>query len=49
MFTQPVLNEIDSLFFNFLWKKKMTNKKTFEKIKRKILCLEIEKGGLNMI
>ena len=44
-----MLKEIDSLFFKFLWKKKITNKKAFEKIKRKILCLETKKGGLNMI
>ena len=46
---QAILSEIDTLIFKFLWKKKQTNTKAYEKVKRKILCLETKKGGLNMI
>ena len=37
------------MFLKFLRKKKKTNKKAYENIKRKILCFETKKGGLNMI
>ena len=44
-----VLNEIDSIMFKFIWKKSFSNKKGFERIKRKILCLDVNQGGLKMI
>ena len=44
-----VLNEIDSIMFQFIWQKPFSHKKPIEKIKRKILCLDIEQGGLKMI
>lgn len=44
-----VLEEIDSLIFKFLWKKKTSNTRAYEKLKRKTLCAEINKGGLGMI
>ena len=43
------INTIDLLLFKFIWQKKHSNKKAFEKIKRKVLCQPIEKGGLAMI
>ena len=44
-----VLNEIDSIMFKFIWQKRNSNKKVFEKIKRKTLCLDVNQGGLKMI
>ena len=44
-----VLEEIDRILFKFIWQKKFTNKKTFEKIKRSVMCKEFAAGGLKMI
>ena len=44
-----VLKEIDSVIFRFLWQKKYTNKRAYEKVKRSVLCLPIQNGGLGMI
>ena len=44
-----ILNEIDNIMFKFIWQKRLSNKKVIEKIKRKTMCLDIDKGGLNMI
>ena len=46
---EEVLVEIDRIIFKFLWKKKVSNKKAFEKVKRSILCKEVKEGGLGMI
>ena len=44
-----VLSEIDSIFYRFIWQKPGSNKRVIEKIKRKVLCLEVKQGGLKMI
>ena len=44
-----VLNAINTLIFRFLWKKKNTNTKAFEKIKRKVMCNTYENGGIQML
>jgi hypothetical protein len=44
-----VLIEINRLFFRFLWRKKDSNKRAFEKVKRTVLCDDYEHGGLKMI
>ena len=44
-----ILNTINSLLFRFIWKKKNTNTKAFEKVKRTTMCNSYEKGGLTMI
>ena len=44
-----ILAEINRLFFSFIWKKKYTNKKAFEKVKRNIITQDFDKGGLKMI
>ena len=46
---EVVLTEINTLLFRFLWKKKNTNTKAFEKVKRIVICNTHENGGLNMI
>ena len=44
-----VLGDINYLFYSFLWKNKMDNKKPCEKIRRSVLCANYEWGGLRMI
>jgi hypothetical protein len=44
-----VLTKLNTLIFRFLWKKKNTNTRAFEKVKRVVLCNDFEKGGLKMI
>ena len=46
---EQVLTEIDSIFIKFIWQKRGSNKRVFEKIKRKVLCLDIKEGGLKII
>ena len=43
------LEEIDRILFKFIWQKKFSNKKTFEKVKRSVMCNDVKNGGLNMI
>ena len=35
--------------FKFIWQKRQTNLKAFEKVKRDVMCKPIEEGGLGMI
>ena len=44
-----VLNKVNTMFFRFLWKKRFTNTRAFEKVKRQVLCSTLEDGGINMI
>ena len=44
-----VLKKINRILFSFIWGKDFKSGRTFEKIKRKTLCRDIENGGLNMI
>ena len=44
-----VLDTINRIFFRFIWRKKFTNKKAWEKIKRSVLCNSKFNGGLNMV
>ena len=46
---EKVLSTIDSMIFRFLWQKKHSNKRAFEKVKRAVLCLPKDEGGLDMI
>ena len=46
---QSVLTRINTIIYRFLWKRKYNNKRAFEKIKRNVLSLDIEEGGLKMI
>ena len=42
------LKEIQTICFRFIWKRDYNEKRAFERVKRKIICLDKEKGGLNM-
>jgi len=44
-----VLNKINTILFRFLWKKKYSNTRAFEKVKRVVMCSNTENGGLKMI
>ena len=46
---QSVLTRINTIIYRFLCKRKYNNKRAFEKIKRNVLSLDIEEGGLKMI
>ena len=40
---------MNRLLFRFLWRKKGCNRKAFEKVKRNVVCSDLENGGLGMI
>ena len=44
-----VLQRINRMFFAFIWKRNFKEGKTFERVKRKVMCMEMEEGGLQMI
>ena len=44
-----VLTELNRLLFRFLWRKRDCNRKAFEKVKRVVVCNDIEYGGIHMI
>ena len=44
-----VLTQVNRLLFRFLWRKKDCNRKAFEKVKRNVVCSDLENGGLGMI
>ena len=44
-----VLQRINRIFFSSLWKRRFTNRRAFEKVKRKTMCSTQEHGGLKMI
>ncbi len=46
---QKVLQRINRIFFSFIWKRNFKEGKTFERVKRKIMCQDLEEGGMNMI
>jgi len=43
------LSIVNTIFYKFVWKKKLSNKKAYEKVKRKIMCGDYKGGGLGMI
>ena len=46
---KDILQQINTMLFRFLWKKKFSNTKAFEKVKRVVVCNKKEEGGLQMI
>ena len=46
---ETVLMDIYRIFFRFLWRKRFTNKRAFEKIKRDVMTNDLTEGGLKMI
>ena len=44
-----VLHKINTLFYRFVWKKKVSNAKAFEKVKRTVMEGPLEMGGLKMV
>ena len=46
--SEEKLQEINTIFFRFIWKKRYDGKRAFERVKRKTVCSSHEFGGLNM-
>ena len=46
---ERVLQKINTILYKFLWQKKYSNRRAFEKVKRKVMENNLESGGLNMI
>ena len=46
---REVLDQVNTLFFKFIWKKQLDEKKAFEKVKRRVLCNDKQDGGLRML
>ena len=46
---EHILKKINTVLYKFVWQRKYTNKKAFEKVKRKIMEGNIDEGGLKMI
>ena len=44
-----VLQVVNKLFFEFIWKGKPDAKKSIDRIKRNVMCNDISQGGLKMI
>ena len=44
-----VLTQVDRLLFRFLWRKKDCNRKAFEKVRRNVVCSDLENGELGII
>ena len=46
---QHIITKLNTILFRFLWKRKYSNKKAFEKVKRIVICNSREEGGIQMI
>ena len=46
---RAALQKINRMLYKFIWQKKFSNRRAFEKVKRNVLEAEYNKGGLNMI
>jgi exonuclease III len=44
-----VLNQINRLLYKFLWQRKHSNKRAFEKVKRKVMEADYKDGGVKMV
>ena len=38
-----IIKKLNTLFFRFIWKKKYSNTKAFERVKRRIMCQKKKK------
>ena len=46
---ENALVKINRILYKYLWQRKFSNKKAFEKIKRRVMESDISKGGLGMV
>ena len=46
---EKVLTDINRLFYTFIWQKRFSNRKAFEKVKGVIVEGNLEDGGLKMV
>ena len=45
---EHVLQTINTKLYKFIWQRKYSNKRAFEKVKRKVMESDYDEGGLNM-
>ena len=46
---EKVLTYLNRLFYKFIWQKRFSNRKAFEKVKRSVMEGNVDEGGLNMV
>ena len=49
LINNEIINEINTLFYRFIWKKDTIDKKAWERVKRIVLCNAKVNGGMEMI
>ena len=46
---EKVLTDLNRLFYKFIWQKRFSNRKAFEKVKKSVMEGNVDEGGLNMV
>ena len=46
---EKVFTDLNRLFYKFIWQKRFSNRKAFEKKKRSVMEGNVAEGGLNML
>ena len=46
---EDILKKINTILFKFLWKRRFSNRRAFEKVKRDVVCQDYVNGGVKMI
>ena len=46
---EDILKKINSILFKFLWKRRFSNRRVFEKVKWDVVCEDFANGGVKMI
>ena len=46
---EDILNKVNTMLYTFLWQRKHSNKKAYEKVKRTVMESDYEAGGLKMV
>jgi hypothetical protein len=44
-----ILKKVNTMFYKFLWQRKCSNRKAFEKVKRKVMESDYDCGGVKMV
>ena len=44
-----ILKNINTILFKFLWKRKFSKRRAFEKVKRDVVCQDYANGGVKII
>ena len=46
---EKVLADLNRLFYKFIWQKRFSNQKAFEKVKKSVMEGNVGEGGLDML